>query len=379
DELTGYRGVCSDVTDAKAAEAKIAYMAHYDALTKLPNRTTMTTALERAVERSKTAGEQFAVLCVDLDKFKSINDTLGHPAGDTLLRGVANRLIDCVGAHDVVARFGGDEFVVLKTRVEDIDEVEFLGDTIVDALLEPFDLNGQQAMISGSVGIAFAPKDGDSAEVLLKHADLALYRAKSNGRGRTQFFESSMDEEARKRMAVEHDLRRALYEGDELRLHFQPLVHAATTDVIGYEALLRWNRPNGDVVMPSDFIDVAEETGLIVPLGEWVIRQAIQEAAHWTHKANVAVNLSPIQMKNPALISTVVQALAATGLPPKRLELEITESVLMQETDANLKTLHALKDLGVQIALDDFGTGYSSLNYLRAFPFDKIKIDKCFV
>ncbi len=377
-EFIGFRGVCSDVTQAQAAERKIAYMAHFDTLTGLHNRAHFSAELEKSVERLRLDGKGFALHCIDLDNFKTINDTLGHPAGDALLRTVAERLNQCCGDSDLIGRMGGDEFVVLQKCVDSNSDAELLADFIVDSLLEPVTLEGQRTLVSGSVGSAIAPKDGETAAQLLKHADLALYAAKQAGRGCNRFFEPFMDEDARRRTQMEADLRHALYE-DELELHFQPLMEVATGRIKGYESLLRWRRSENDVILPSEFIEIAEDTGLIVPLGEWVIRTAIAEAATWPDEVTVAINLSPTQMTNPSLISTVVSALATHSLDPARVEFEITESVLLEETETNLKTLHTLRNLGAKIALDDFGTGFSSLNYLRAFPFDKIKIDKCFI
>ena len=315
--------------------------------------------------------------CVDLDNFKAINDTLGHPAGDAYLKIVAQRLRDSVGPTAFLARLGGDEFAVLKRDIER-EDAEDLADILVDALLAPVNLNGKDILAGGSVGVAVAPVDGLDPAVLMKNAELALYRAKAQGRGCARFFELGMEEDARVRADLETDLRNALAT-DAMDVYFQPLLNTRTRKVAGYETLLRWNRPGHGLVSPATFIACAEETGIIVPLGEWVIRKAIQEASEWRDEVAVAINLSPAQMQNPSLLATVVGALAASQLDPGRLEIEITENVLMQETEHNLRTLHALRELGVKIALDDFGTGYSSLSYLRNFPFDKIKIDQRFV
>lgn len=378
DAVIGYRGVCSDVTQARETEARIAHMAHFDALTGLANRAFFASELEAAVERLQNTGEGFALHCIDLDDFKGVNDVHGHPAGDELLKTVARRIKQCVNDNDLIGRQGGDEFIVLQRDVASRDDAVFLADIICDALLAPVQLKSRRLLATGSVGSVVAPDDGEDASTLLKHADLALYAAKKCGRGCMRFFQPHMDEEARRRSQIEQELRAAL-RSNELELHFQPLIDVQTMQTKGYESLLRWRRPNGEMVMPGEFIEIAENTGLIIPLGEWVIRTAIAEAQSWTDDLTVAINLSPIQMSNPSLISTVVTALASTGLDPARVEFEITETVLLEETELNLKTLHALRDLRVKIALDDFGTGFSSLNYLRAFPFDKIKIDKCFV
>ena len=377
-EFAGYRGVCSDVTQERDAEARVAYMAHFDALTGVANRAHFASELEKAVDQLKSNGEEFALHCIDLDDFKGVNDVHGHPAGDELLKTVARRVNACITANDLIGRQGGDEFVVLQRKLESHEDAYLMADFIYDALLEPIQLKANRLLATGSIGSAIAPLDGDDAATLLKHADLALYSAKKSGRGCSRFFEPTMDEEARRRSQIEQELRAAL-RSNELELHFQPLIDVKTMETKGYESLLRWRRPNGEVIMPSEFIEIAETTGLIIPLGEWVIRTAIAEAATWPDHVTVAINLSPIQMTNPSLISTVVSALGASSLNPARIEFEITESVLLEETEVNLKTLHTLRDLGAKIALDDFGTGFSSLNYLRAFPFDKIKIDKCFV
>ncbi len=377
-QLLGYRGVCSDVTMERAAEKKIAFMAHFDALTGVHNRAHFNRNLDSAVRCLEETGKGFALHCIDLDNFKTVNDTLGHPAGDALLQAVAKRIEMCVSDKDIVGRLGGDEFVVLQTDCFDEDDAQLVSDLITDSLLEPITVESTTLPVSGSVGSAFAPKDGRNSKEIMQHADLALYAAKQDGRGCNRMFEPYMDEDARHRTQMETDLRRALKE-NELEMYYQPLMDVRTGTIRGYESLLRWRRGENDVLLPAEFIEIAEDTGLIVPLGEWIIRTAIAEAAKWPEDIAVAINLSPTQMKNPSLISTVVSALASNSMAPARVEFEITESVLLEETDTNLKTLHVLRDLGVKIALDDFGTGFSSLNYLRAFPFDKIKIDKCFV
>jgi diguanylate cyclase (GGDEF)-like protein len=373
----GYRGVCSDITRSRDAEARIAYVTEYDSLTDLANRAMLVRQLESAREGVETRNESFALFVIDLDNFKSINDTLGHPTGDAYLKLVAQRLRDSIGPTAFLARLGGDEFAVM-VRETGREEAQDLGDLIVDALLAPVNLNGKDVLAGGSVGIAMAPVDGLDPAVLMKNAELALYRAKAQGRGCARFFEVGMDEDARLRADLESDLRSALA-SEAMEVYFQPLVNTRTRKTSGYETLLRWNRPGHGLVSPAMFISCAEETGIIVPLGEWVIRKAIEEASQWRDDVSVAINLSPAQMQNPSLIATVVGALAASQLDPSRLEIEIVESVLMDETEHNIRTLHALRELGVKIALDDFGTGYSSLSYLRSFPFDKIKIDQRFV
>ncbi len=373
----GYRGVASDITASRDAEARIAYFTQFDSLTDLPNRDSLTKRIVEMQLKSDSGASTFALLCIDLDNFKTINDTMGHPAGDVFLRLIANRLRDCIGPDDYLARLGGDEFAILRPGA-DRDMASDLADLVVDALLAPVNMLGREIMSGGSVGVAIGPDDGADASALMKNAELALYCAKDQGRGCTRFFESGMDDEARRRAELEADLRSAL-SNEAMDIYFQPLVNTASGKISGYETLLRWRRPGHGLVSPTTFISCAEATGIIVPLGEWVIRRAIAEAAQWRDAATVAINLSPTQMKNPSLVSTVVTALASEGLEPSRLEVEITETVLMHETEHNIRTLHALRELGVRISLDDFGTGYSSLNYLRAFPFDKIKIDQCFV
>jgi diguanylate cyclase (GGDEF)-like protein len=371
------RGVATDISAVKLAETKVAYLAHYDGLTDLPNRILFNETFNHALNR-RQPDRLVAILSLDLDHFKSVNDTLGHPAGDALLKSVSRRIETCVGDQDMVARMGGDEFTILLPQIEDRSAVEAIAQQILEAFSKPFDVAGQQILCGTSIGIAFAPEDGNDVETLMKHVDLALYDAKGNGRNRYSIFESDMDEAARARREIEIDLRSAM-QRDELTLFYQPLVCIETGEPNSYEALLRWHHPTRGLVMPNDFIPIAEETGLILQLGEWVLRNAIAELATWPEHLCVSVNLSPLQMKSASLISTIVNALAQNQVAANRLELEITESVLMYESEVNLATLHKLKSLGIQIALDDFGTGYSSLNYLRSFPFDKIKIDRCFV
>jgi diguanylate cyclase (GGDEF)-like protein len=373
----GYRGVCSDITSSKDAEARIAYFSQFDGLTDLPNRSVLVDRLADALARQRDNGGSFALHVVDLDNFKTINDTMGHPAGDAFLKAIAVRLQNSIAPTDFLARLGGDEFAILQPGA-DFGLAQETADVLVDALLAPVTLHGKEILAGGSVGLAMAPRDGDDPAQLMKNAELALYRAKADGRGCFRAFEPGMDADARFRAELEVDLRAALA-NDTMDVYFQPLVNTRTRQPTGYETLLRWRRLGHGLVSPAVFISCAEETGLIVPLGEWVIRRAIQEAAQWKNEVTVAINLSPAQMKNPSLIAAVVGALASAQLDPSRLEIEITESVLMQETDHNIRTLHALKDLGVKISLDDFGTGYSSLSYLRAFPFDKIKLDQRFV
>ncbi|ATC25982.1 EAL domain-containing protein [Caulobacter vibrioides] len=371
-------GVSEDIAERKRAEAQIARLAHYDPLTDLPNRVLFQKSLGEALARRSRKGDALAVHFVDLDRFKTVNDTLGHPLGDALLKIAAERLRGCVREGDTVARLGGDEFAIVQTGLDDSNGATRLAARIVEAMAAPFDLQGHHVVIGASVGVSLAPTDGDDADELLKKADMALYRAKADGRGAYHFFERAMDEQLQARRALELDLRRALQAG-EFELFYQPLYHLGDERVTGCEALLRWRHPERGMVSPADFIPLAEEIGLIVQLGEWVLRRACAEAANWPEHVRLAVNLSPAQFRDRGLVRTVVSALAASGLPAQRLELEITESVLLQDSQANMTMLHDLKALGVRISMDDFGTGYSSLSYLRSFPFDKIKIDQTFV
>ncbi|HWL03970.1 MAG TPA: EAL domain-containing protein [Xanthobacteraceae bacterium] len=367
-----------DVTDRRQAEARIAHMAHHDALTGLPNRVLFRERLDEALSRVRRHSEMLAVLCLDLDHFKSVNDTLGHPIGDLLLKAVARRLETCLREVDIVARLGGDEFAIIQSTGKGPQEASRLASRLVEEVSKPYDLDGHQVVIGVSIGIATAPSDGNTPDILLKNADMALYRAKADGRRTFCFFEPEMDARLQARRLLELDLRRALAAG-EFELFYQPLVNVNSNAITGFEALLRWRHPQRGMVSPAEFIPLAEEIGLIVPLGEWVLRQACAQAATWPDTLSIAVNLSPVQFRSSNLVPAVVSALANSGLPAGRLELEITESVLLQESEGNLATLHQLRALGAHIAMDDFGTGYSSLGYLRSFPFDKIKIDQTFV
>lgn len=374
----GYRGVVADVTDTQEAEAKIRHLAHYDGLTNLGNRERLKLELEKAFETEKAKGTGFAMLCLDLDRFKIINDAHGHLIGDAVLKVAAERMLSCIGEHDLAARVGGDEFTILQRANGSQDAAQALARRLISELEKPIILNDLVVQVSTSIGISLCPKHGSTATALLKKADLALYRAKQSGRAQTCVFEQNMDDEAIQKRAIEADLRTAIRDG-QFCLFYQPLVDGLSRKAVGFEALLRWNHPERGIVGPDDFISVAEKTGMISAIGEWVIREALQEASHWTDKQTVSINLSPLQVKSPTLMSCVINALANSGVEPERLEFEITESVLLDESDNSLKTLHELHDLGVRISLDDFGTGYSSLSYLSSFPFDKIKIDKSFV
>jgi diguanylate cyclase (GGDEF)-like protein len=367
----------ADVTEQREAEARIAHLARHDALTGLANRNVLRETLTRQLALVDR-GQELAVLCLDLDRFKPVNDTFGHAAGDTLLRGVAERLRSCVRAGDLVARLGGDEFAVVQCGAPQPGSSTALARRVIQALSQPFQLQQQQAHIGCSVGVAVAPYDGREAEDLLRAADLALYRAKDEGRGTVRYFEPEMDAEARTRRALEADLRQAL-ERRQFVLVFQPQVDLASGLVGGMEALLRWQHPERGLVSPAEFIPLAEDTGLIVPLGAWVLEQACRAALAWPASVRVAVNVSARQFRAGALLQQVALALEASGLPPARLEVEITESVMLHETEHTLDTLRQLRASGVRVALDDFGTGYSSLGYLRRFDFDRIKIDRSFV
>jgi diguanylate cyclase (GGDEF)-like protein len=366
-----------DITERRRNEERILHMAHHDGLTNLPNRTLLRQRLENALARAR-AGEGVAVLCLDLDRFKDANDALGHSIGDAVLKAVAERVTSLIREADTAARVGGDEFTVVVTAVRSADEVSALAARMINRLSEPLVFEGHQVTIGTSIGIAVAPHDGSDADHLLRHADLALYRAKAEGRGTYRFFEAEMNARMTKRRELEHDLRKAVSNG-ELELFYQPIMNLEHNEVASFEALLRWRSPTRGLVSPADFIPVAEETGLIVPIGEWAVHEACKEAARWPSHLRVAVNLSPLQFKSPGLYQTIAQALASSGLGPSRLELEITESVLIHDNDLARATLDQIRELGVRIALDDFGTGYSSLSYLRSFPFDKIKIDRSFI
>jgi diguanylate cyclase (GGDEF)-like protein len=373
----GWLSTHEDITEYRRIEARAAHLARHDVLTDLPNRLLLRERLEDAVSAGRK-DESVAVLCLDLDRFKEINDSLGHVAGDALLRIVSERLRGCIGERDTIARLGGDEFSIVQIADEQPIAATSLAASVLQTMGLPFELNGEQVMIGASIGIAVAPSDGDSADELLKNADLALHRAKAEGRGTYRFFEAGMDADMQARCKLQLDLRKALANG-ELQLHYQPVVNLERNEVCGLEALMRWAHPERGMISPGMFIPIAEETGLIVPIGEWALRQACADAAQWPEHIKVAVNLSPAQFKSRNLVQMVFAALAASGLSASRLELEITESVLLHDNAATVATLHQLRSLGVRIAMDDFGTGYSSLSYLRSFPFDKIKIDRCFV
>ncbi|KYH03631.1 EAL domain-containing protein [Bradyrhizobium sp. DOA1] len=367
-----------DVTEQRRSEAKINYMAQHDALTELPNRVLLRARLDQALANTRNGALHLAVLMLDLDRFKEVNDTLGHPAGDALLRAVALRLRECGRDMTLMARLGGDEFAVVDYVTDPIAEAASLAETIKAALCEPFDLGDHQVTVGASIGIAIAPRDGADSDVILKAADLALYAAKGGGRGAFRFFEPELDQLMHVRRNLEKDMRTALARG-EFELHFQPIVRVEGGRTGGYEALLRWHHPERGLVLPGEFIPLAEETGLILPIGEWVLRAACAEAAKWPSDLTIAINLSPAQFRSKDLVSIIVGALATSGIEPHRLELEVTETVIMHDSEAVFAALGQLRELGVRIALDDFGTGYSSLSFLQKFPFDKVKIDRSFV
>jgi diguanylate cyclase (GGDEF)-like protein len=373
----GWVATHEDITERLIAEEKIRHLAHYDALTDLPNRVTFYERMETVLSRQRRS-EPIAVLSLDLDRFKNVNDTFGHPAGDLLLGAAADRMRNCVRGEDLVARLGGDEFAIVQVSSTKTSDVSALAARLIEIIGAPYDIDGHQVIIGASIGIAIAPNDGDKPDPLMKNADLALYRAKADGGGTFRFFEVEMDARMQARHALELDLRKAIVNG-EFELYYQPIVDVKTGRITSCEALLRWHHPERGMISPVEFIPIAENTGLIVQLGEWVLRQACAQAARWPKQVTVAVNMSPAQFKSCNLVSTVIGALAASGLPANRLELEITELVLLQDNESAFSILRQFRDLGIRIAMDDFGTGYSSLGYLRSFPFDKIKIDQSFI
>jgi diguanylate cyclase (GGDEF)-like protein len=373
----GWVTTLEDITERKRAEQRVTHLAHYDALTDLPNRAQFHERLEHELCRIRE-GEQLAVIYIDIDEFKSVNDTLGHLIGDELLKSLAVSLGRCVKPTDFVARLGGDEFAVVQTAIKDRHEVSDLVARIYRSIREPYECLGHRVATDASIGIALAPQHGGDLDQLLKNADLAMYAAKAAGRRTSRFFEPEMDARVKARRILEMDLRQAIVDGG-LEVYYQPCVSLDDNRITGCEALLRWRHPERGMIPPSEFIPVAEETGLISELGKWVLTTACLEAATWPGHIRLAVNVSPVQFKDHTFALKVVAALSASGLPAGRLELEITEAVLIRDDETALAILHQLRATGVRIALDDFGTGYSSLSYLQRFPFDKIKIDRCFV
>lgn len=373
----GWLTTHEDVTDRCKAEAKVAYMALHDGLTGLPNRTQFHNRLEEALARVRR-GERAGLLWLDLDHFKGVNDTYGHPVGDALLKEVASRIRDTVRDTDTMARLSGDEFAVLQVQVKMASDCAALAQRLISNLSEPYKVAGHLIMIGASVGIAIADKDNSDAESLMRSSDLALYTAKNEGRGTYRYFATEMDIEMQERRRIEGDLRAALVRG-EFQLYYQPVIDLKKMSPCGFEALLRWNHPDLGVVPPLDFIPIAEETGLIMPITEWVLHQACNDAVSWSRPLSVAVNLSAAHFRHGNPAQSVRSALKASGLDPARLEVEITESLLLDKTVPISEMLQEIKSMGVRISMDDFGTGYSSLSYLTNFPFDKIKIDRSFV
>ena len=366
-----------DVTERQHTEAKIAHMAQHDSLTGLPNRTLFRERLEQALARARRRNHKSALLMLDLDRFKEINDTFGHPVGDALLKIVAERLRECCRETSTIARLGGDEFAVIEDISDDAREATIVAERIQRSLGAPYDVGGYRLVSGASIGIAIMPNDGTGSDEIVKNADLALYRAKEVGRGSHRFFEPEMDRHMRARHTLEHELRNALVNG-EFEIHYQPFVDARSGETAGCEALLRWNHPTRGLVMPGEFIALAEETGLIVPIGEWVLMIACAEATKWPAHTKISINISPAQFKSTELVPAVVSALDMSDLAPHRLELEVTETAIMHDSASVFDTLRQLRGLGVRIALDDFGTGYSSLSFLQRFSFDKVKIDRAF-
>jgi diguanylate cyclase (GGDEF)-like protein/PAS domain S-box-containing protein len=374
----GYHGVGSDVTFEKKADERISFLAHNDALTGLLNRAHFTEMLGQTVSRLERYGAPFALMFLDLDHFKTVNDTRGHPVGDRLLVDVSKRLRALVPPGTVLARLGGDEFAIILNKAAKAGDAEPLAQAIVESLSEQFVIDGETISIGASVGIAIAPRHGTRSDQLLRNVDLALYRAKDSGRSAYRFFELSMDSQARERRALEFDLKSAL-QNDEFLLFYQPLIGAESNQAVGFEALLRWNHPIRGIISPAEFIPIAENSGLIKSIGDWALEEACMTAASWPEHLTIAVNLSAPQFDNARIVETVKNALKESGLAPHRLELEITESLLIDRPDDVIAILEQLRKIGVCIAMDDFGTGYSSLSYLLKFPYDKIKIDRSFI
>lgn len=373
----GWVATHEDITERRLAEKQLAHMARHDPLTGLSNRAAFREYTDRETAR-RTPGNSVAVLCLDLDHFKHVNDTFGHATGDALLCAVAARIKDAIRGSDMAVRLGGDEFAIVQVGVDQPSQAADLAARLIEMLSRPFDLGAHQVVVGISVGIAYSLAYGADTEALLTSADMALYRAKADGRGTYRFFELAMNEQAQARHALERGLRLAL-RNNELELFFQPIMNACSQTLSKFEALIRWRHPERGLVAPAEFIPLAEDIGLIVPIGAWVLHEACRAAASWPAAVSVAVNLSPVQFKEPNLVEVVDHALRSSGLSPGRLELEVTETVLLKNTGTTLETLRRLRGLGVRISLDDFGTGYSSISYLRTFPFDTIKIDRSFV
>lgn len=375
---SGWRGVITDVTDEREAHDRLAYLAHYDALTGLANRVRLRECVTKALEQAEQRGARSAMLCLDVDNFKSLNDTLGTSVGDGVLQAVAKRLLGCIDARDVAARLGGDEFAILIHELPSDDRVHVVARRILESLSQPVELFGRKVQVGVSIGIAFMPDHGATLDELLASADLALEAAKDGGRGRLEVFAPQLGEKSRRKQSIERALRDAMSQ-DALEIHWQPKVDTHTWRVSAAEALLRWRHPTLGPISPAEFIPVAEASGLIDSIGEWVLRNACRQAARELPGICIAVNVSPAQFLRPDFLDSVSNALATAGLEPGRLEVEVTESLFMGEVPIALNNLHGLRKLGVRVALDDFGTGYSSLAYLRRFPFDTLKIDRAFV
>ncbi|WP_249780339.1 EAL domain-containing protein [Bradyrhizobium sp. dw_411] len=367
-----------DITERKRAEARLAFMAQHDSLTGLPNRNLLRQKMDEILLHTRRSSDKAAVLVLGIDNFKAVNDSLGHGIGDKLLRAVAKRLRSTLREEDTLARLNSDEFAIVQSGLTRPDDAVLLARRLLEAIGDPYLFDGHSIVIGASIGIAMAPGDGDESEKLLKNADMALSRAKNDSRGTFSFFEAGMDARAQSRRKIEADLRDAI-QNEVLRPYYQPLIDLATGRITGFEVLVRWPDPERGMISPAEFIPVAEETGLINGLGGLMLRRACADAVLWPEDVRVAVNLSPLQFRTGNLLSIVMDALKQSGLSAKRLELEITETLLLEKSGQVLATLHALRALGVRISMDDFGTGYSSLSYLRSFPFDKIKIDQSFV
>jgi diguanylate cyclase (GGDEF)-like protein len=373
----GFVVTFEDITEQRRSEEKIAHLAHYDVLTDLPNRVLFYEKLTELLARGPQGGS-FAVFSLDLDHFKSVNDALGHPIGDKLLQAAAKRMCGCIRDSDIVARLGGDEFAIVQVAFNRPADVTTLAARLIEAVSAPYQLDDHQVAVGTSIGIAIAPGDGTSPDQLMKNADLALYRCKAEHGNIYRFFEPQMDARMQQRRAIELDLRKALVNG-EFTLNYQPIVNLKTGKITACEALIRWHHPERGWVPPMEFIPIVEETGLIVPIGEWVLDRACADAVEWPDEIAVTVNVSPAQFNAADFVQVIKNALAKSHLAARRLEIEITELVLIQDSDGALAMLYQLKELGVSVAMDDFGTGYSSLGYLRSFPFDRIKIDRSFI
>jgi diguanylate cyclase (GGDEF)-like protein len=383
DQITHFIAVAHDISERKASEQRISHLAHHDVLTDLPNRTLCVERLRMALQQAERQKHRIGVLFIDLDRFKNINDSLGHHIGDSLLRSVSRSLLAAVRVGDTVSRFGGDEFVVILNGVSDVDEIRQIVDHRLMSLMQrPHEVEGVELHTSCSVGIAVYPEDGTEIDTLMRNADTAMYQAKSLGRNKAQFFTAEMDSCARERLNIENDLRHAL-ERNELRLFYQPRVDCRSGSLLGVEALVRWQHPEQGLILPGRFIDVAEESSLIVPIGAWILDEACRQQAAWREQGigdiAISVNLSAVQLRDPNLLSTLTLALQTWRINPQKIELELTESLLMEQVDSTINLFHQLKALGVLLSIDDFGTGYSSLSYLHRFPIDKLKIDQSFV